>query len=289
HRLVYLRKSLIMRMGLVSELNVLAYLLDRISESNRRHRDFTLGSLKDALRETIASFPVYRTYIDAERGRVSPEDRQHVERAIRTAIRRNRATSRSVFDFIRDILLLQWPDDLDAGARERHARFVMKFQQLTGPVMAKGVEDTAFYIFNRLVSLNEVGGEPNRFGVAPHSFHRWIEQRARSWPLALNTTSTHDTKRSEDVRARLNGPSEMADEWSAAAQEWAVLNRDLRVSSEDGEPIPSRNDEYLFYQTLVGAWPLEPLTTDGLDEFVERMQRYMEKATREAKIHTSWI
>src|SRR5690606_4749257 len=139
-RLVYLRKTLTLRTGLVSELNVLAFMLDLISESNRRNRDFTLGSLKDALRETIASFPVYRTYIDAERGRVSPQDRAYVERAIRTAVRRNRATSRSVFDFIRDILLLRWPDDLDAQARERHARFVMKFQQLTGPVMAKGVE-----------------------------------------------------------------------------------------------------------------------------------------------------
>ena len=289
NRLVYLRKTLILRMGLVSELNVLAYLLDRISESNRRYRDFTLGSLKDALRETIASFPVYRTYIDAERGRVSQKDREHVERAVRSAIRRNRATSRSVFDFIRDILLLRWPEDLGAEARERHARFVMKFQQLTGPVMAKGVEDTAFYIFNRLVSLNEVGGEPNRFGVPPRAFHRWIGERLHSWPLALNTTSTHDTKRSEDVRARINVLSEMPDEWRAAVQEWAGLNRDLRSSSEEGEPIPTPNDEYLFYQTLVGAWPLEAMGGEVAAEFVERMQRYMEKATREAKLHTSWI
>src|SRR5690606_22295003 len=161
------------------------------SESNRRNRDFTLGSLKDALRETIASFPVYRTYIDAERGRVSPKDREHVERAVRSAIRRNRATSRSVFDFIRDILLLKWPEDLDEEAGERRARFVMKLQQLTGPVMAKGVEDTAFYIFNRLISLNEVGGEPSRVGVAPYAFHRWIAERTRVWPLSLNSTATH--------------------------------------------------------------------------------------------------
>jgi (1->4)-alpha-D-glucan 1-alpha-D-glucosylmutase len=289
NRLVYLRKTLILRMGLVSELNVLAYLLDRISESNRRHRDFTLGSLKDALRETIASFPVYRTYIDAERGRVSPKDREHVERAIRSAIRRNRATSRSVFDFIRDILLLRWPDDLDAEARERHARFVMKFQQLSGPVMAKGVEDTAFYIFNRLVSLNEVGGEPSHFGVAPHAFHRWIDRRFRSWPLSLNTTSTHDTKRSEDVRARIDVLSEIPSEWRAAVTGWAQTNQELKSSSEEGEVIPSANDEYLFYQTLIGAWPLDPMEAEPAAEFVERMQRYMEKATREAKIHTSWI
>jgi (1->4)-alpha-D-glucan 1-alpha-D-glucosylmutase len=288
-RLVYQRKSLILRMGLVSELNVLAWLLDRISESNRRYRDFTLGSLTNALRETIASFPVYRTYIDAERGRVSPQDRAYVERALRIAIRRNRSTSRSVFDFIRDILLLRWPEDLEPEARERHARFVMKFQQLTGPVMAKGVEDTAFYIFNRLVSLNEVGGEPDRFGVPPEEFHRWIAERLRSWPLALNTTSTHDTKRSEDVRARINVLSEIPEEWEPAARRWAEANRDRKVRSEDDEPIPSPNDEYLLYQTLVGAWPLEPLDAATHAEFVRRIQGYMEKATREAKIHTSWI
>ena len=288
-RLVYLRKTLIMRMGLVSELNVLAYLLDRISESNRRYRDFTLGSLTDALRETIASFPVYRTYIDAESGRVSQRDRQHVERAIRSAIRRNRATSRSVFDFIRDILLLRWPDDLTPEVRERHAVFVMKFQQLTGPVMAKGVEDTSFYIFNRLVSLNEVGGEPGRFGVRPGEFHRWVEARAERWPLAMNSTSTHDTKRSEDVRARINVLSEMPEAWMEAVGEWSEMNAALRAESEDGEPIPGPNDEYLFYQTLVGAWPLEPMDGAAAEEFVGRMQRYMEKATREAKLHTSWI
>src|SRR5690606_1696317 len=236
-RLVYLRKTLILRMGLVSELNVLAYLLDRISESHRRYRDFTLGSLKDALRETIASFPVYRSYIDAERGKVSAMDRAHVETAVRLAIRRNRATSRSVFDFIRDILLLRWPDDLTAEARERHARFVMKFQQLTGPVMAKGVEDTAFYIFNRLVSLNEVGGEPSRFGVAPAEFHRWVERRSTKWPLSLNTTSTHDTKRSEDVRARIDVLAEMPEAWGEAVRRWAEINAVHKRRSEDGDPI----------------------------------------------------
>ena len=288
-RLVYLRRTLIMRMGLVSELTVLAYLLDRISESNRHYRDFTLGSLTDALRETIASFPVYRTYIDAERGRVSPRDREYVERAIRSAIRRNRATSRSVFDFIRDILLLRWPDDLNEEAREQHARFVMKFQQLTGPVMAKGVEDTSFYIFNRLISLNEVGGEPGRFGIRPTDFHRWIEGRSSRWPLAMNSTSTHDTKRSEDVRARINVLSEMPDEWSAAVQEWSRMTAAARSQSEDGDAIPGPNDEYLFYQSLMGAWPLEPMDEAAAEEFVGRMQRYMEKATREAKMHTSWI
>src|SRR5690606_12840875 len=150
---------------------------------------------------------------------------------------------------------------LDADAREEHALFVMKFQQLTGPVMAKGMEDTSFYIFNRLTSLNEVGGEPAHFGVSPESFHEWMVERARDWPLAMNTTTTHDTKRSEDVRARINILSEIPDEWEARIQRWAAMNADLKQSI-DGEAAPDANEEYLLYQTLVGAWPLDPAAAD---------------------------
>src|SRR5690606_26266693 len=282
--LVYEKKKLILRAALASELNMLAFLLDRLSEQNRRYRDFTLGSLIEALRETIACFPVYRTYIDAHTGRVQPGDREHVERAIRQATRRNRSISSSVFEFVRQILLLEWPDDLDETARQEHARFVMKFQQLTGPVMAKGVEDTAFYIYNRLASLNEVGGEPERFGIAPGHFHAWVDRRRAHWPLAMNATSTHDTKRSEDVRARLNVLAEVSERWDSHVRTWAWLNADRR-REEDGELYPDPNDEYLLYQTLIGAWPLEPLDAEGLAAFVERIQGYMEKATREAKVH----
>ncbi|MEX2583530.1 MAG: malto-oligosyltrehalose synthase [Gemmatimonadota bacterium] len=286
--LTYTKKSLILRVALASELNVLAYLLNRISERNRRSRDFTLGSLTDALRETIASFPIYRTYIDAVAGRVSPMDTEYVERAIRTAIRRNRATSPSIFEFIQNILLLRWPDDLDADSREEHALFVMKFQQLTGPVMAKGVEDTSFYIYNRLISLNEVGGEPDRFGIATQELHRWLQDRAAEWPLAMNSSSTHDTKRSEDVRARINVLSEIPEEWEARVARWAELNAPLK-QEVDGDPVPDANDEYLLYQTLVGSWPLDSADEQANTMFRERIQRYMEKATREAKLHTSWI
>ena len=287
-RLVYEKKKLILRVALASELNVLAYLLNRISEKNRRFRDFTLGSLTDALRETIACFPVYRTYIDAVSGHVSPSDSEQINRALRTAIRRNRATSPTIFEFIRSILLLQWPDDLTAEAREEHARFVMKFQQLSGPVMAKGVEDTSFYIYNRLISLNEVGGEPDRFGIEPEEVHTWLTVRRSIWPYAMNSSSTHDTKRSEDVRARINVLSECPAEWREHVRRWAAANAELKGTSED-EPIPDDNDEYLLYQTLVGAWPLEALDEEGRVSFTARVQAYMEKATREAKLHTSWI
>lgn len=286
--LAYSRKRLVLRISLVSELTVLATLLDRLSETNRRSRDFTYGSLLDALRELVACFPVYRTYIDAEAGHVSDADRRNVEHAVRTAKRRNRATSEEIFDFLRDVLLLQWPASLDEETRAGFRRFVMKFQQLTGPVMAKGVEDTTFYVYNRLVSLNEVGGEPDRFGVSPAELHAFLTERAERWPRAMSAGSTHDTKRSEDVRARINVLSEIPDLWGERASAWHRWNsRHLR--SADGHPVPHPNDEYLFYQTLVGAWPLEPLDAPAREAFIARMQAYMAKATREAKVHTSWI
>jgi (1->4)-alpha-D-glucan 1-alpha-D-glucosylmutase len=286
--LIYEKKKLILRNALASELNVLAHQLNRLSERHRRSRDFTLGSLTDALREIIACFPVYRTYVDAQAGRVSDWDRGYLEQATHTAMRRNRTMSTSVFHFVRDTLLLQWPEGLDENARAEHYEFVMKFQQLTGPVMAKGVEDTSFYVFNRLVSLNEVGGEPHRFGIRIEEFHAYVSDRARSWPHEMNSTSTHDTKRSEDVRARIHVLSEIPEIWARRATDWARLNEGHRFFDQ-GTPVPDRNDEYLFYQTLVGAWPLEDLDPAAYQVFIQRMQGYMEKATREAKVHTSWI
>ena len=283
--LVYEKKLLILRFALVSELTVLTTMVARLSERNRRYRDFTWGALRDALREVVACFPVYRTYADAFTGELSARDAGYVEEAVRRARRRNPAMSGSLFDFVRDVLLLRWPEPLDEEARQEHARFVMKFQQLTGPVMAKGVEDTAFYVFNRLVSLNEVGGEPDRFGVSVDDFHAFNRERATRWPGALSTTSTHDTKRSEDVRARIDVLSEIPGLWRDAFNRWAEMNAGHRRDA-DGERIPDANDEYLLYQTLVGAWPLDGEVGDG---FVARIQQYMEKATREAKVHTSWI
>jgi (1->4)-alpha-D-glucan 1-alpha-D-glucosylmutase len=287
--LVHEKKRLILRASLVSELTVLATSLARISESQRCFRDFTWGALRDALREVVAAFPVYRTYADAEAGQLSERDRAYVQRAIRGAKRRNPQTSASIFDFIGQVLLLEWPETLDPEARREHARFVMKFQQLTGPVMAKGVEDTTFYVFNRLVSLNEVGGEPGRFGTTPEEFHRFQAERAERWPHAMSATSTHDTKRSEDVRARINVLSEIPDLWREALGRWREWNAGKKTLSEDGDPIPDPNDEYLLYQTLLGAWPLGPLDATGHEELVGRIREYMDKATREAKVHTSWI
>ncbi len=286
--LVYEKKRLILRVSMASELTVLATMLNRLAERNRCFRDFTFGSLRDALRETIASFPIYRTYIDAQSGRVTERDHGYIDQSVRRAKRRNPSTDVSVFDFIHDLLLLRWPGDLDEAAREEHESFVMKFQQITGPVMAKGVEDTSFYIFNRLISLNEVGGEPDRFGIPVDEFHRQMMERAEKWPHALSSTSTHDTKRSEDIRARIDVLSELPNEWEGRVKRWAAANERHRIE-EEGVVIPDPNDEYLLYQTLVGVWPLYEMDGSDYAELVGRVQAYMEKASREAKVHTSWI
>lgn len=279
-------KRLILREAMASELQLLARRLNRISERHRRCRDFTLNTLRVALREILAWFPVYRTYI--REGEVSDRDRQVVCRAVAQAKRQNPASDAEAFDFLRGVLLLEQPPGLDeAGCREREL-FVGRFQQVTSPVTAKGIEDTAFYRYFPLASLNEVGGDPRQHGVTIEDFHQQnIARQARS-PETLLSTTTHDTKRSEDVRARIDVLSEIPLLWRSALNRWARLNRRHR-REVDGQPAPSRNDEYLFYQTLVGVWPLSPPQREALAALIERLQHYMEKATREAKLHTSWI
>jgi (1->4)-alpha-D-glucan 1-alpha-D-glucosylmutase len=284
--IAYRGKQLILRVSMASELNVLAHHLNRFSERNRRYRDFTLNSLSQAMREIIACFPVYRSYV-TERDEVSDHDRTAIERAVREARRRNPNRPAPVYQFVRD-LLLKKADYIPESDRPAHLHFVGKFQQVTSPVTAKGIEDTALYIYNRLVSLNEVGGEPDRFGVPPGDLHAWMRTRAHRWPHGLSTTSTHDTKRSEDVRARLNVLSELPGAWKQAIGRWARLNRKARVMVDD-ESYPSRNEEYLLYQTLVGSWPLAPMTPDAERDYTARIVTYMHKAMREAKVHTSWI
>ncbi len=286
--LVYTSKQKIMTVSLASEVNVLANLLARIAEGNRYFRDFTLYSLRSAIREVIACFTVYRTYIVADEEQVDERDRGYIDVAINRAKRRNPQLEVSIFDFIGEILKLNYPDTLQEEQREQQRRFVMKFQQLTGPVMAKGVEDTTFYIFNRLSSLNEVGGEPQRFGTSISAFHRHNQARARNWPHSMLASSTHDTKRSEDVRARITVLSELPKEWRTAFGKWARLNRRKKIDV-DGALAPDRNEEYLLYQTLLGSWPTTPMDASERDIYTERIQQYMIKAIREAKVHTSWL
>jgi (1->4)-alpha-D-glucan 1-alpha-D-glucosylmutase len=260
------KKGMAMRELLGSDVNRLTTLFGQICERHRRHRDYTRHELQHVLREVISSLPVYRTYVRADVGQVSEDDIRTITDAVESAKKSRLDLDKDLFDFLRDILLLRVRGDLET-------ELVMRFQQLTGPVMAKGVEDTAFYCFNRLVSLNEVGGDPGRFGLSPDDFHKACAETQAEWPRSMLASSTHDTKRSEDVRARLSLLSEIPDPWREAVQRWAKLNKRY---GRDG--LPDRNAEYLLYQTLVGVWPIE----------TERMIAYMEKASREAKVHTSW-
>jgi (1->4)-alpha-D-glucan 1-alpha-D-glucosylmutase len=282
----YEAKQLIMRASMASEINVLGHHLNLLSERDRRSRDFTLNSLTNAIREIIACFPVYRTYVTVGEEPVSERDRTFIHRAVAQAKRRNPTIGGEVFDFIRSLLLKEHRPEV--GTTEAYERFVMKFQQTTSPVTAKGIEDTVFYRYHRLVSLNEVGGDPEHFGLAPEVFHRRMADRHARWPQGLSATATHDTKRGEDVRARLNVLSEIPDEWKAHVTRWAKLNAKYRLK-QDQEDIPDANDEYLLYQTLVGAWPPGDLRPDEHEDFCTRIQQYMEKAIHESKIHTSWI
>ena len=278
-------RRLIIRTAMAGEINVLSTLLLRLAKRSRYTRDFTLNGLRDALTEVIACFPVYRTYC-TDAGH-SETDRQRVEQAVQAARGRWQAEDTSIYDFIRAVLLLTpGPRGLD---QDRQALdFVRKFQQYTGPVMAKGLEDTAFYIYNRLVSLNEVGDEPHRFGVAVDDFHAANRMRAERWPHAMLNTSTHDSKRSEDVRARIDVLSEMVPAWEQAVDRWHRLNAD-RKTRVGGKPAPSRNDEYALYQNLLGIWPLTEVDEAGLERLRQRFTEYTLKAVREAKVHTSWL
>lgn len=284
--IVYGSKKLIMKFSMSSELNVLGFQLDRISERNRNSRDFTLNGLTYALREVVAAFPIYRTYSTS--AGVLDRDRQYVEQAVAAAKRRNPAVSHAVFDFVRDVLLLRGIHDLPPHEQEELLKFLGRFQQFTGPTMAKAVEDTSFYTFNRLVSLNEVGGEPRKFGRSVAEFHQANAERRASHPFGLIASSTHDTKRGEDVRARINVLSEIPNSWRQRVMAWTRWNKRKKVRA-DGELFPSRNDEYLLYQTLIGTWPFEPPRGSDLSNYIDRIQQYMTKAAREAKVHSSWI
>jgi|HubBroStandDraft_2_1064218.scaffolds.fasta_scaffold01023_5 (1->4)-alpha-D-glucan 1-alpha-D-glucosylmutase len=281
---LYRSKKIVMHAALASELNVLANALNRIALSDRHTCDFTVNSLRDAISRIVACFPVYRTYISEDH--LSEADQAYTEQAVERAKHLSAGSDASVFDFARDVLLAPRLEGQGAVFRKAAIRFAMKFQQFTSAVMAKGMEDTSFYRYHRLISLNEVGGDPRRFGVPTEVFHRKIQEQAKLWPHSMLDTSSHDTKRSEDVRARINVLSEIPVLWRKRVRRWRELNLDKKSVVADVE-APSRNDEYLLYQTLVGAWPLEAERTTH-PPFCERVTQYMLKAVREAKEKTSW-
>jgi len=280
--LVYQAKRQVMTTALASELNVLANQLSKIADASSKTRDYTLYALRNALAEVIACFPVYRTYINSRT--VSKEDSQYIKWAIDQGKQRSWAADKTVFEFIRQLLLLEH-DSVVAGMDL--LRFVMKFQQYTPQVMAKGYEDTGLYRYNRLISLNEVGGDPRCFGNSVNAFHHFNQARIKKWPHTLLCLSTHDTKHSADVRARINVLSEIPQQWQEAVLRWQRLNRSRKTKMS--KVVIARNDEYLFYQVLIGTWPLTNLTDAESADYQERIASYMIKAVREAKQYSSWL
>ncbi|GAC1539457.1 MAG: malto-oligosyltrehalose synthase [Vulcanimicrobiaceae bacterium] len=286
----YRAKKDIMRATLASELEVLATMLDRIAEMDRRSNDYTSNVLRDALTEVVASFPVYRTYVTHED--IEEDDDRFIAWAVGSAQKRSELGDERVFEFIASVLRIATAAQSENYERRAVLNFAMKFQQYTSPVMAKAVEDTAFYRYVRLASLNEVGGDPRRFGTSVAEFHRRNAERAEFHPHAMLATATHDHKRGEDTRTRIDALSEIPGLWDRQIRRWHRLNI-RRKGNADGAPAPTENDEYNLYQTLLGTWPMAWLERETIDEtesdaYIERIGAYVRKAMREAKFRTSW-
>ncbi|MFZ5632241.1 MAG: malto-oligosyltrehalose synthase [Bacillota bacterium] len=279
---VYTQKKRVMTELFAGEVRTLARRLGRLAEEDRWGRDLTLAELEQALVEITARLGVYRTYI--KDFNVAARDRFYIERAAAGAVQGNPSAGPAC-GFLRRVLLLEFPDYLSPDQRTARLHFTMRWQQFTGPVMAKGCEDTALYVYNRLVSLNEVGGHPGTAGIPVEEFHRRNTARMDRWPCTINATSTHDTKRSEDVRARINVLSEIPAAWARRVERWRQWNASQKPLL-NGRPVPDGNTELLVYQTLVGAWPLQE---EDMADFGDRIRAYLVKAAREAKIHTSWL
>ena len=281
------RKRVLER-SFASELNASTHRLHKIALGTRSGRDFTFSELRGAIVRVAANFPVYRTYITEGSSAVSDQDRAVIRKAAQDARERlGSQVDNAAVDFIERMLLLDFAGMLDDAASKDAREFVMKFQQLSGPAMAKGLEDTAFYKFNQLISLNEVGGDPGKFGVTIEEFHEANSATMKSWPHTMLASATHDTKRGEDARARLDVLSEMPVEWHTALGSWSRLNRDKKITVGNATVVDA-NDEYLLYQTLIGAWQIEAVDSQWWKPFCERITAFMLKAAKEAKVHTSW-
>jgi len=280
---LYQKKKLVMNTLLGVEMRTLGRQLAELAAQDRYARELNRGQLIDALIEVTACMPIYRTYI--RNMDIPPEATKYIEEAVSSARKRALHLAPAAIDFVREVLLLENPPHVLADQRETRLVFVMRWQQFTGPIVAKGFEDTALYVFNPLLSLNEVGGNPRPSEAQSlDGFYRFLEKRRKSWPCTLDATSTHDTKRSEDVRARINVLSEIPEEWKKHLDLWANLNGRFRQQI-DGQFAPDRNEEYFLYQTLIGVWPLNE---ENCKNLLERIQAHLVKATREAMVHTRW-
>jgi (1->4)-alpha-D-glucan 1-alpha-D-glucosylmutase len=277
-------KKLVMGLAMSKEINGLTLMLRRCAEQRPEFRDLLYEDLCSAVRETIACLSVYRSYRTSGEP-ISPQDRKGVRDAIAGARQANPELEPLARDFLQQLLLNE--PELNPPASELEERFITRFQQTTGGVMAKGFEDTVFFAYNRLIALNEVGGNPAAFGMSVEQFHALNAERLKSWPDMMLTTSTHDTKTSEDVRARLAAISELGGEWESFLKQSREINGPLK--SKIGDHLaPDGNEEYLLYQILVGSWPLEAFPLEARKDYLTRIQAYMTKALNEAKINTRW-
>ncbi|KAM3096064.1 malto-oligosyltrehalose synthase [Phormidesmis sp. 146-35] len=281
-QLVREKKRLILDKDLRGDLANLAHLLKNISNHYRFSNDFTIYGLETAIAEILILFPIYRTYVNQQG--IGEVDRAYIQDVIQGA-RTNLPLLVHELNFIEKLLLLNYDNSLTPAQKEQWLYFVMRIQQYTGPLMAKGVEDTVLYVYNRLISLNEVGGNPSHFGVAIADFHTFNQAHQARWIHTMNATATHDTKRGEDMRARINVLSEIPEEWAQQVNVWMTLNQSQKTKL-DGLEMPDRNDEYFFYQTLVGAFPFDQT---GQTDLVDRLKEYIVKAIREAKVNTTWL
>lgn len=276
------KKNLIVEKNLAGDVDNLTQILRKIAGQSRRSSDFTINGLKRALAEVLRVFPVYRTYVNGDG--LSEQDRGYIEEAIAQAKERIPLLVNEL-NYIEKLLLLQWEQSLTEDEKADRLHFVMRMQQLSGPLMAKGIEDTLFYVYNRHLALNEVGGHPGKFGITAEDFHEFNQHQNLAWPHKMNATATHDTKRGEDVRARLQVLSEIPEEWEKQVKTWSEINLPKK-SYVRGKAVPVPNDEYFFYQSLLGAYPFDESENKS---FLGRVKDYILKSIREAKLHTAWL
>lgn len=281
-QLFFDKKQLIVEKNLAGDVDNLARILKRIAGQTRLGIDFTMNGLKRTLAEVLTLFPVYRTYVNGDG--LSESDTSYIKEVIEAARGRIPLLVNEL-NFIEKLLLLEWEESLTPEQKGLRLHFVMRLQQLSGPLMAKGIEDTLFYVYNRLISLNEVGGHPGKFGLAIADFHKFNQEQNSTWTHKMNATATHDTKRGEDARARLNVLSEIPEEWENQVETWSDINRSCKIDVR-GKAVPAPNDEYFFYQTLVGSYPFNESENEA---FVGRIKDYMLKSVREAKLYTAWL
>ena len=277
-KLVHDAKKSFVNQSMSSEINMLGHRLNLLSEHDRYARDYTLYDLTQAIKEILACFSVYRTYLTREDLEIGSSDERYIQEAVRKARETNGDLNSGVFDFVEKVLL---------SPEEAYREFALRFQQLSAPVMAKGFEDTALYVRHPLLSLNEVGSDPTRFGVEPSNFHAQNMERLRKWPGGLLAASTHDTKRSDDARHRLNVLSEIPEDWRLRLSVWAKMNERHKTLLND-KPAPTANTEYFIYQTLLGAWP-DPALPEEIPVFYDRLWACIQKSLRETKLYTDWM